>query len=138
MSRDTILSALASPDRAWIVLLAGVVMIYREFMAPGRVLPGVFGAVAVSVGLYALLQHRWHAEALALMLAGVVLIIVQGFRRWYWVPSLLAAALMAIGARRLTVPPISLAPAAAAIPLSIVSGVLLYTALSARRRKHSV
>ena len=138
MDRHTILSALASPDRAWIVILAGVVMIYREFMAPGRVLPGVFGAVAVTVGVYALSQHRWHMEAVGLILAGVALVVVQGVRRWYWLPSVLAAALVGMGARLLTDPPISFAPAAAAVPLTIVSGILLYTALAARRRKHSV
>jgi membrane-bound serine protease (ClpP class) len=138
MSRSTILAALASPDRAWIVLLAGTVMIYREFMAPGRVLPGVFGGVAVCVGGYALSQHPWRPEALAMMVAGAVLVILQGFRRWYWIPAALAAALVTMGARRLTDPPISLGPALLAIPLCLVSGFLLHIALAARRRKRSV
>jgi membrane-bound serine protease (ClpP class) len=138
MSRDAILSALASPDRAWIVLLAGIVMIYREFMAPGRVLPGIAGGIAVCVGSYALFQHPWRMDALSAMLAGVALVILQGFRRWYWLPSALAAALITIGARRLTEPAISFGPAAAAIPLSLISGFLLHTALAARRRKRSV
>ena len=138
MSRYAILSALASPDRAWIVLLAGIVMIYREFMAPGRVLPGIAGGVAVCVGSYALFQHPWRGDALLTMLAGVALVIVQGFRRWYWLPSALAAGLLTIGARRLTEPAIGFGPAAAVIPLTLVSGFLFHTALAARRRKRSV
>ena len=43
--------------------------------------------------------------------------------------QLLAAVLITLGARGLTVPPISLGPAAAAIPLSLASGFLLHTAL---------
>ena len=138
MDRETILAALASPDRAWIVVLAGVVMIYREFMAPGRVLPGVFGGVAVCVGGYALGRHPLRPEAVAMIAAGVALIVLQGFGRRYWLPSAAAAALVTIGARHLTTPQIGLVPAAAAIPLSLASGFLLHTALAARRRKRSV
>lgn len=138
MTRQTILAALASPDRAWIVVLAGVAMIYREFMRPGRVLPGVFGGVAVCVGLYALLQHPWRPYALALILAGIALLVLQGFRRLYWQPSVAAGVLIAVGARGLTEPPISTIPAAAAIPLALVSGFLLHTALSARRHKRTI
>src|SRR5688572_28801263 len=107
MNRYTVLSALASPDRAWIVLLAGIVMIYREFMAPGRVLPGVFGGVAICVGGYALGQHPLRLEAIGMIAVGVALIVLQGFGRWYWVPTLVAAAVITIGARTLTVPAIS-------------------------------
>ena len=138
MNRSTVLSVLASPDRAWIVLLAGIVMIYREFMAPGRVLPGIFGGVAVCVGAYALGQHPLRFSGIAMILAGVGLLVLQGFRRWYWLPSVMAAALITIGARSLTVPPINIGPAAAAIPLSLASGFLLHTALAARRRKRTV
>ena len=119
-------------------MLAGIVMIYREFMAPGRVLPGIAGGVAVSVGAYALGQHPLRFSAVAMILAGVGLIVLQGFGRWYWLPSVLAAVLITLGARELTVPPISLGPAATAIPLSLASGFLLHTALAARRRKRSV
>ena len=52
MDRDSILTALRDPTRAWIVILIGLVLIYREFNAPGRVLPGVFGGVAACVGVY--------------------------------------------------------------------------------------
>jgi membrane-bound serine protease (ClpP class) len=138
MNRYTIMSALADPDRAWILILAGVVMIYREFMAPGHVLPGIFGAVAVCVGGYALFQHPWHGEAGALIAVGIGLVILQGFRRWHWAPSAAAAVFLTIGARRLTDPAIGILPAAAAIPLAMVSGYLLHTALSARRRKRTV
>ncbi len=138
MLRNTILSSLAHPDRAWIVLLAGIIMIYREFMRPGRVLPGVFGGVAVCVAIYALLQHPIHLEAAVMIVCAAALLVVQGFRRWYWAPSAAAAALMTLGALRLTQPPISVLPAAASIPLCLISGFLLHTAVAARRRKRSL
>lgn len=136
--RHAILTALSSPDRAWIVILAGIVMIYREFVAPGRVLPGIFGAVAICVAGYALFQHHWHIYALAHIVLAALLIVLQGLRRWYWLPSIAAAALMTMGALHLTDPPISLFPSLASIPLALASGFLLHTALEARRRKRSV
>jgi membrane-bound serine protease (ClpP class) len=119
-------------------VLAGIVMIYREFMAPGRVLPGVIGGVAVCVGGYALGQHPLRFSAIAMIIAGVALVVLQGLGRWYWLPSVLAAVLITLGARCLTTPPVSVVAAAAAIPLSLASGFLLHTALAARRRKRSV
>jgi hypothetical protein len=73
-----------------------------------------------------------------LLLASAALLVLQGFGRWYWLPSAIAAALMTIGARRLTEPPINFGPAVASIPLCLASGFLLHTALAARRRKRSV
>jgi membrane-bound serine protease (ClpP class) len=138
MLRNTILSSLAHPDHAWIVLLVGIIMIYREFVRPGRVLPGVFGGVAACVAIYSLFRHPIHADAAGMVLGAAALVVVQGLRRWYWLPSVAAAVLMTMGAQRLTEPPISALPAAASIPLCLVSGFLLHTALAARRRKRSL
>ena len=138
MLRQTILSSLAHPDRAWIVLLAGVIMIYREFVRPGSVLPGVFGGVAVSVALYSLSRHPIHLDGVAMIVLAAALIVAQGFRRMYWLPTIAAAGFMTIGAMALTEPPISAAPAAGSVPLCMISGYLLHTAIVARRRKRSL
>jgi membrane-bound serine protease (ClpP class) len=138
MNRSTVLAALADPNRAWITLVVGLLLIYRECLAPGRVLPGVFGGVAVTVALYSLLQHPWRGEAVAMIAGGLVLIFVQAVRRWFWLPSILAAILLTLGAHRLTEPPIAFLLAAAAVPLSGITVFLLRTAVRARRNKASI
>ena len=118
MNRDSILAALHDPTRAWFVILLGVILIYRELSAPGRVLPGVFGGVAACVGVYALFRHPWSFEALTMILGGAALLLIQGFRRWFWIPLVLGAILITIGVHTLTEPRIGLFPAVAAVPLS--------------------
>ena len=108
MDRDSILTALRDPTRAWIVILIGLVLIYREFTAPGRVLPGVFGGVAACVGVYSLFRHPWHGEALGMIGAGVALIIIQAFGKWLWIPLIRAPALITAGVHSLTEPRIGL------------------------------
>jgi hypothetical protein len=63
MGRESILASLADPNRAWIVILVGIVLIYRELVKPGRVLPGMFGALGICAGGYSLFQHPWNPLA---------------------------------------------------------------------------
>jgi membrane-bound serine protease (ClpP class) len=138
MNRDSILAALQHPTRAWFVILLGLILIYRELAAPGKVLPGVFGGVAACVGVYALFRHPWHLEALAMILGGIALLIIQGFRKWFWIPLVSGAILITVGVHTLTEPHIGLFPAFAAVPLSGITVFLLRTAILARRNKVSL
>jgi membrane-bound serine protease (ClpP class) len=138
MGRAAILASLADPNRAWIAILVGIVLIYRELLRPGGVLPGMFGALAVCAGGYSLFQHSWSAPAALMMAAGIALLLLQGFWLLYWLPTVAAAILITVGAHRLTDPAISWAPAAAAVPLSGATAFLLRTAVRARRNKVSL
>ena len=138
MDRDSILAALHDPTRAWFVILIGLVLVYHELSAPGRVLPGVFGAVAACVGVYSLFRHPWHGVALAMILAGAALVILQAIRRWFWAPVMAGFVLITAGIHTLTEPRIGLFPALAAVPLSVITAFLLRTALRARRNKVSL
>jgi membrane-bound serine protease (ClpP class) len=138
MDGDTLLRALNNPDRAWLVLFVGLVLIYRELTAPGRVLPGMFGALAVIASVYSLFRHPWSGQALSMILAGIVLVVAQAFGRWFWLPGILGTLLITVGAHRLTFPPISLFSAIWAIPMCGISIFLLRTAVLARRKKVSV
>jgi membrane-bound serine protease (ClpP class) len=138
MGRASILASLADPNRAWIAILVGVVLIYRELIKPGRVLPGMFGALAVCAGGYSLLQHPWSPIAAVMIFAGIALLVIQGFWLLYWMPTVAAAILITMGAHGLTDPPIAWAPAAAAIPLSAATAFLLRIAVRARRNKVSL
>ena len=120
------------------MILLGLILIYRELAAPGKVLPGAFGGVAACVGVYALFRHPWHFEALAMIVGGIALLIIQGFRKWLWIPLVSGAALITIGVHMLTEPRIGLFPAFAAVPLSGITVFLLRTAVLARRNKVSL
>ncbi|HYI97540.1 MAG TPA: hypothetical protein VEX68_28640 [Bryobacteraceae bacterium] len=138
MDRISLLRMLDDPNRAWLVLLVGLALIYRECLAPGRVLPGVLGGVAVCVSIYSLFQHPWSGQALVLILAGVALLTIQVFGRYLWIPGIFAALLITAGVHQLTDPPIGLLPAGLSIPLSGITIFLLKTAVRARRNKVSL
>lgn len=139
MGRAAILASLADPNRAWIAILVGIVLIFRELVKPGRVLPGMFGALAVCTGGYSLFQHPWSPLAAAMIAAGIALLVIQGFwPPYYWIPAVAAAILITVGAHWLTDPPIAWAPAAAALPLSGVTAFFVRTAIRARRNKVSL
>lgn len=133
-----VLDILRTPDRAWIVLLAGIVLIYRECLAPGRVLPGVAGGLGVILAVYSLAQHPWRGEAAGMIAAGTLLLFVQAFRRWFWIPGILAAMLIPLGAARLTQPSLSPVVAGATVPVIGVTIYLLRIAVMARRNKVSL
>lgn len=138
MHRNSLMNALENPDRAWIVFLIGMILVYRECSAPGRVLPGVLGAVGVCISVYSLFQHPWHAEALIAILVGAGLLIVQVFRWYSWIPGAAAAILITLGVNRLTDPSISPLLSGLSIPLSGITIFLLRTGLMARRNKVSL
>ena len=138
MNRNSLMNALENPERAWIVLVVGLVLIYRECSAPGRVLPGVLGAVGVCLSLYSLSQKSLHSEAVGMIAIGVGLVFLQVLRKYFWLPGVSGAVLVMLGVNRLTDPPIRLLLAALSLPLSGITIFLLRTAILARRNKVSL
>ena len=133
-----LLAGLQDPNRAFLMLLGGFVLIYRECLAPGRILPGMVGGVFVLTAGFALFQYPWRAEGLGLLLLGALLLVVQAFRNWYWLPGLAGTACILYGAiRLLIIPSIRPAYAAAAVPFSALTIFLARTAVRARRNKLS-
>ena len=67
--RQKIVSAIADPNIALILLVIGALGIYVEFSAPGLIAPGVAGAIMVLLGLSALsvLPINWLGAALLLL-----------------------------------------------------------------------
>jgi membrane-bound serine protease (ClpP class) len=64
--RQRIISAIADPNIALVLLVIGALSIYIEFTSPGLVAPGVVGAILVLLGLSALsvLPINWLGAAL--------------------------------------------------------------------------
>ncbi|HKB07307.1 MAG TPA: nodulation protein NfeD [Candidatus Polarisedimenticolia bacterium] len=75
--RDRLLSYLADPTIALILLLAGVVGLYIEFTHPGMIAPGVIGAI--SLLLFALVSQilpvNW--GGVALVVTGLVMFLLE-------------------------------------------------------------
>jgi membrane-bound serine protease (ClpP class) len=66
---DRLLSAIAHPNIAYLLMLLGMVGIYFELAHPGAILPGVLGGVSILLALFAL-------SVLPVNFVGVLLIIL--------------------------------------------------------------
>ena len=78
--RQRMISAIADPNLALVMLVLGALGIYVEFTSPGLIAPGVVGAILVLLGLSALsvLPINWLGAAL-LVLAFVLFVLEAKF-----------------------------------------------------------
>lgn len=67
---DKLLSAIAHPNIAYLLLLAGIVGIYFELSHPGAIFPGVLGGISLLLALFAL-------SVLPVNYVGVMLIVLS-------------------------------------------------------------
>jgi membrane-bound serine protease (ClpP class) len=67
--RQKIVSAIADPNIALVLLVLGALGIYVEFTSPGLIVPGILGAIMALLGLSALsvLPINWLGAALLLL-----------------------------------------------------------------------
>jgi membrane-bound serine protease (ClpP class) len=75
--RHKILSLLASPNLAYILLMIGLMGLYFELSNPGAVLPGVVGGLALILALFAMSALPVSYTGLALIGLSVVLFIAE-------------------------------------------------------------
>ncbi|MDZ4803139.1 MAG: hypothetical protein SGI92_33685 [Bryobacteraceae bacterium] len=135
--RATLLQIAATPDRAWLTLLAGSMLLAREFVAPGRVVPGVLGGLGLIVGIYGLSAFGINPTGLALFVATLAILISQA---WWprWAPGAVAAALVGTATARLLLAPpfqISVPAALATAPAAFLLAWLLFMARRAYNNK---
>ncbi len=77
--RMKFLWVITDPTLAYLLLLLGIYGIFFELMNPGFILPGVVGAVAIVVALYALHLLPINYAGLALICLGIAFIITETF-----------------------------------------------------------
>lgn len=139
--RERILGALANPNLALLILVAGALLIYLEFHIPGTIVPGATGTVMVLLALFALDMLPIRHTALLLLLAAAALLLLEVKFSSHGVLALAGIACLSLGALTLVdapIPELRIEPAVA-IALSAAFGAitvfLLRLAVRAKRRK---
>lgn len=130
------LEAIADPNFAFLVLVAGVLALYWELHAPGSFAPGVIGAILVCAGIFGLWENAptWYGSIL--IGGAVVLLAVELKFSSHGVSGVLGAVLLAAGAIRLIPGPRRIHPSlaiAVALALAGIAVFLGYIGLRARR-----
>jgi membrane-bound serine protease (ClpP class) len=72
-----VLSALAHPNIAYILLSLGFLGLYFELMNPGTILPGVVGAICLILAFFALSVLPFNFAGIALILLAILLFIAE-------------------------------------------------------------
>jgi membrane-bound serine protease (ClpP class) len=139
--REKIVSAIADPNMALILLVLGALGIYVEFSSPGLIAPGVIGAIFVLLGLSALsvLPINWLGAALLLL--ALALFVLEAKFASHGILGVGGAVAMVLGAVMLVDSPFPemrihwKTAIALTLPFSIITVMLVSLALKARRNK---
>jgi membrane-bound serine protease (ClpP class) len=139
--RQRIVSAIADPNIALIMLILGALGIYVEFNSPGLIVPGVLGAILVLLGLSALsvLPINWGAAALLVL--ALTLFVLEAKFATHGILTAGGAVAMVLGALLLVQSPvpemrIHLSTAlAVTLPFALVTSLLVTLAVRARIAK---
>jgi membrane-bound serine protease (ClpP class) len=75
--RQRLLSMLADPNVAYMLLLLGAAGLFFEISTPGVVLPGIIGGISLLLGLYALQLLPVNYAGLALLVLAIIMFIAE-------------------------------------------------------------
>ena len=77
--RSRLLSVIADPSIAYLLMLAGIFGIFFEFSNPGFVLPGVTGAISLLLALFAFQVLPINYAGLGLIILGIAFMTAEAF-----------------------------------------------------------
>ncbi|MEO7027864.1 MAG: NfeD family protein [Acidobacteriaceae bacterium] len=75
--RESLLTRLANPDLAVLLLIMGVLLVYLEFHVPGTVVPGALGVLCLLLALFAFNLLPIRHTAVLLLIAALALILLE-------------------------------------------------------------
>lgn len=139
--REQLLTRLTNPDLAVLLLLCGILLIYTEFNIPGTIIPGSLGALLVMLALFGLNLLPIHHAAVAIVLAGFALMLLELKIPSHGILALFGISALVFGLATLVDAPIDalrvhLATAiAVGVGFGSISLLLAWVALAARRNK---
>lgn len=139
--REQILTPLASPTLALLLLFAGILLIYIEFHRPGIVLPGTLGTILVLTSIYAFNQFPIRPTSLLLILTSFTLIALELKFPSYGLLTAAGIAALTLGTLNLIdspLPELRIDPVVAlatCTSFGVLTAVLLRLAIRARHQK---
>jgi membrane-bound serine protease (ClpP class) len=139
--RERIISAVADPNIALILIVLGALGVYAEFSSPGLIAPGVAGAISVLLGLSALSVLPISLTGAALLVLAFTLFVLEAKFTSHGILGAGGAVAMVLGAVLLVDSPlpelrVRLSVAIAlAVPFAIITTVLLTLVMRARANK---
>jgi membrane-bound serine protease (ClpP class) len=77
--KQKILNAIANPNIAYLLLMAGILGLYMEFSHPGVFFPGVAGAICLLLAAASLQLLPFNYVGLILILLGIALLVGEAF-----------------------------------------------------------
>jgi membrane-bound serine protease (ClpP class) len=139
--RERLLSKLADPNLAVLLLVLGALLIYLEFNVPGTVVPGSIGTLFVVLGLFGLNLLPVRHTAIVLLVAAVVLMLLESKFTSHGVLAVAGIASLVVGLATLVDGPIpemrvhTGTALGAGLGFGVISFGLAWIALRARRSK---
>ncbi len=119
--RQRFLSRIVQPDMFFILLLVGVLGLYTEFTHPGVILPGVVGAIAIVLALFAMHLLPVNAAGLLLLAVALALFMLEAKYTSHGVLGTGGVVAMLLGALMLVRSPIT----AGGVSLGVAAGATL-------------
>lgn len=77
--KQRIVNAIADPNIAYMLLMAGILGLYMEFSNPGVLFPGITGAICLVMALISLQLLSFNYAGLFLIILGIALLVGEAF-----------------------------------------------------------
>lgn len=140
--RSRVLSVIADPSIAYLLLLAGIFGLFFEFSNPGFVLPGVVGAISLLLAMYAFQMLPINYAGLGLICLGIAFMITEVFLPSFGVVGIGGVLAFMIGSVLLIdtdLPGFGI-PWSVIVSLALISALLIFmvASLALKSRKNPV